>query len=174
MFGPLRNPKHERFAQLMASGVGVEEAHVQAGFARNAGNARRLKADDAVMKRVEAIQARIDDKTTDRLANVQFDAIRALTEAATIAFDADTLRVAAAAAAERGDAKGMITAGIEALKLREVLTGGVSDRTAKVNDGLAEKLGEIDELISGVGRSVRARGRRNEAVVGRPERSSTH
>jgi phage terminase small subunit len=51
----LPNPKHELFAQELAKGAPVAESYVTAGFSHNPGNARRLRASEAVLKRVEAL-----------------------------------------------------------------------------------------------------------------------
>lgn len=65
----LPNPRHERFAQELAKGTEAGEAYKIAGFTPNAGNARRLKLDEAVKKRVEAIlseRSRIHEKGVER------------------------------------------------------------------------------------------------------------
>lgn len=51
----LKNAKHERFAQELAKGADCAQAYVTAGFRPNPGNARRLRADEAVLKRIEAL-----------------------------------------------------------------------------------------------------------------------
>lgn len=51
----LPNPRHERFAQELAKGTEAGDAYEIAGFKRNDGNARRLRQDKAVKKRVEAL-----------------------------------------------------------------------------------------------------------------------
>jgi ATP-dependent DNA ligase len=54
----LVNARHERFAQEIAKGVGAAEAYVTAGFKPNAGNARTLRNNQAVRKRIQAIPRR--------------------------------------------------------------------------------------------------------------------
>ena len=66
---PLRNARHERFAQELAKGTEAGEAYKIAGFKPNGGNARRLKLDEAVKKRVEAIlseRARVHEKGLEK------------------------------------------------------------------------------------------------------------
>lgn len=66
---PLSNARHERFAQEIAKGTEAGEAYRIAGFKPNAGNARRLKLDEAVKKRVEAIlseRSRVHEKGLER------------------------------------------------------------------------------------------------------------
>lgn len=71
----LNNPKHEAFAQAVAKGISVAEAYEAAGYKPNAGNARRLKMVEAVVKRiealgghVEAIESRATEKMIERVA----------------------------------------------------------------------------------------------------------
>jgi hypothetical protein len=51
----LKSPKHERFAQELAKGTDTGDAYEIAGFKRNDGNARRLKLNEAIVMRVEAL-----------------------------------------------------------------------------------------------------------------------
>lgn len=65
----LSNARHERFAQEIAKGTEAGEAYKIAGFKPNPGNARRLKLDEAVKKRVEAIlieRSKIHEKGLER------------------------------------------------------------------------------------------------------------
>lgn len=55
MAGPLSNARHERFAQALARGQSADAAYVTAGYARNDGNARRMKGNEAVQSRVREI-----------------------------------------------------------------------------------------------------------------------
>src|SRR5687768_2031016 len=59
----LKNPQHERFAQELAKGTKPTKAFVSAGFARNTGNAARLKANESVRKRVAELQAEMAEVT---------------------------------------------------------------------------------------------------------------
>lgn len=51
----LPNSRHERFAQELANGTEAGEAYEIAGYERNDGNARRLRMNEAVSRRIEAI-----------------------------------------------------------------------------------------------------------------------
>ena len=53
--GILKNHRHERFAQELASGKTATEAYVAAGFEPNRHNASRLKTNETVQARVEEI-----------------------------------------------------------------------------------------------------------------------
>lgn len=51
----LKNPKHERFAQLLAEGKPAARAYEEAGFNYNRGNAVRLSSQESIRKRVEEL-----------------------------------------------------------------------------------------------------------------------
>jgi phage terminase small subunit len=53
----LKNPRHERFTQLLASGKTATEAHQLAGFKLDRGNASRLATDPEIQGRVQQITA---------------------------------------------------------------------------------------------------------------------
>ena len=57
----LRNPKHEKFAQLVASGMTAQAAFTQAGYP-SPQNAPRLRNNELVAKRIEELQARNERK----------------------------------------------------------------------------------------------------------------
>jgi phage terminase small subunit len=86
----LKNPRHEMFAQEVAKGSGVAEAYAAAGFKPNPGNARRLKMNEAVAKRVEALldrRSRIEETATkNAVERLSITKERILEELASIAF----------------------------------------------------------------------------------------
>jgi phage terminase small subunit len=53
----LRNPRHERFAQELATGKTADLAYVLAGYRENRSNAARLNASQNIQKRVAEIQS---------------------------------------------------------------------------------------------------------------------
>jgi len=53
----LRNPRHERFAQELATGKTADAAYGMAGYRENRSNAARLSANQNIQKRVAEIQA---------------------------------------------------------------------------------------------------------------------
>jgi hypothetical protein len=57
----LRNPKHEKFAQLVASGLTAQAAFTQAGYP-SPQNAPRLRNNELVAKRIEELQVRNERK----------------------------------------------------------------------------------------------------------------
>lgn len=64
----LRNPKHERFSQNLASGMSLLDAYEDAGFKPDRGNASRLQQKDSILRRVQELfdsRAVIDAKATE-------------------------------------------------------------------------------------------------------------
>jgi phage terminase small subunit len=53
----LKNPRHERFAQELATGKSADAAYVSAGYRANRSNAARLSANQDIQKRVAEIQS---------------------------------------------------------------------------------------------------------------------
>lgn len=64
----LKNARHEKFAQELAKGKTADEAYQKAGFKPNRGNAARLKANESILKRVEEITGKINERVMDKLA----------------------------------------------------------------------------------------------------------
>lgn len=74
MSGPLKNARHERFAQELAKGQSADAAYVTAGFKVNRSNAARLNA-------YEHIRARVAEILADAAALVTIDAAWVLKKA---------------------------------------------------------------------------------------------
>jgi hypothetical protein len=78
----LRNPKHEKFAQLVASGMTAQAAFTQAGYP-SPQNAPRLRNKKLVAKRIEELQARNERKaerealSRDELIEILAETVRA-------------------------------------------------------------------------------------------------
>ena len=53
----LRNPRHEKFAQELATGKTADAAYILAGYRANRSNAARLSASRDIQKRVAEIQS---------------------------------------------------------------------------------------------------------------------
>src|SRR5260221_13631763 len=79
MHGTLANPRHERFAQVLAQGKPATEAYVLAGYKANDGNASRMKGNERISARVQEIVGRAAER-----AEVSLE--RILRELAAIAF----------------------------------------------------------------------------------------
>lgn len=61
--GPLKNARHERFAQELAKGKTLAQAYVNAGYRPNEKNAARLKKNEGVAARFAELQERVAKKT---------------------------------------------------------------------------------------------------------------
>jgi len=78
----LRNPKHEKFAQLVASGMAANAAFAQVGY-RAPQNSPRLRNNDLVGQRIEELQVRNERKaemaalTRDELVGILTDIVHA-------------------------------------------------------------------------------------------------
>lgn len=77
MTGPLKNARHERFAQERAKGKSQDKAYVAAGYKQDRGAASRLSSNVSVAARIEELKAAAADKTvvtvaslTQRLLNI--------------------------------------------------------------------------------------------------------
>lgn len=150
----LRNPRHEIFAQALAKGVGTNEAFEAAGFKPNPGNARRLKMDEAIAKRIEAIlseREHIHSRAVERAIERTAVTIESLTDdLARIAMKAEGLNngpgLNAARAAKMDIARlnGMIIERSEIGKpgdfsrmTEDELERFISERTRRISGGLA-------------------------------------
>jgi hypothetical protein len=61
----LENPKHEKFAQALASGLSASDAYIRAGYKPNRGNAARMNANEYIMRRVKELQNAVIKQTAD-------------------------------------------------------------------------------------------------------------
>jgi phage terminase small subunit len=57
----LKNPRHEKFAQLVASGIAANAAFAQVGY-KAPQNSPRLRNNELVAKRIEELQVRNERK----------------------------------------------------------------------------------------------------------------
>jgi len=60
---PLNNARHERFVQLLLQGENATDAHEQAGYKRDDGNAARLHANPKIQARLAELQAEMVQET---------------------------------------------------------------------------------------------------------------
>ena len=86
------NPRHERFAQLLAEGHTADEAYNRAGYTPNRGNAIRLKANERIARRVAEIQAAAaegDQDSDSRAAEFRRDLLEAFEDDGPMTADQD-------------------------------------------------------------------------------------
>jgi phage terminase small subunit len=70
MTGPLKNARHERFAQELAKGSTADAAYVAAGYRPDRKNAARLTTNDAVRARITELKSRAAARTEITVASV--------------------------------------------------------------------------------------------------------
>jgi phage terminase small subunit len=99
MPGPLKNARHERFAQELAKGMTHGEAYAAAGYKRDDKNAARLTKNDGVAARIVELKERAAEKAVVTAADIaaQLDEDRA--------FARKLKQAAAAVSASLGKAK---------------------------------------------------------------------
>jgi hypothetical protein len=95
----LRNPKHEKFAQLVASGMTAQAAFTQSGYP-SPQNAPRLRNNARVAARIEELQARNERKaemaalSRDELVGILAEIVHATRARLSEARPADGLKAA--------------------------------------------------------------------------------
>ncbi|WP_426163068.1 terminase small subunit [Sandarakinorhabdus sp. DWP1-3-1] len=107
MSKPLPNARHERFAQLVASGKSAAAAYVDAGYLPSTAASSRLSAKVSVRARIEQLKAGAAKRTEISLAGVTERLIR-IADAAEKLADAPGLSVARAAAMDAAKLNGLV------------------------------------------------------------------
>jgi Terminase small subunit len=115
MTGPLRNPRHETFVQLLLQGETATDAHEKAGYARDDANATRLAKNPAVIERLTELQNAVAEKTQVTVESL----VNELEEARKRADSLDQLSAVVKAISEK--------ARISGLMVQKVEVGGVGD-----------------------------------------------
>lgn len=70
MSGPLKNARHERFAQELAKGKSQVDAYATAGYKPNESHASRLVTNGKVAERVEELKGRAAEKAVVTAADI--------------------------------------------------------------------------------------------------------
>jgi phage terminase small subunit len=78
---PLQNPRHERFAQELATGKSADAAYVLAGYHENRSNAARLSAKQDIQRRVAEIQSLAAERAAITVETLIAEAEEARTKA---------------------------------------------------------------------------------------------
>jgi phage terminase small subunit len=107
MPGPLKNARHERFAQELAKGSAADAAYVAAGFKPNRGNAIRLKANESVAARVVELKSRAAEKAVVTVENLT-ERLLKIAKKGEDATDAPLLSVARASLMDAAKLNGLI------------------------------------------------------------------
>lgn len=103
----LTNPKHERFAQLLAKGKGQAEAYAEAGYAPSEPNASRLTSNEKVQERLAELQERAAIRTEITVASIT-ERLLAIATKGEASADAPLLAVGRAALMDAAKLNGLI------------------------------------------------------------------
>jgi hypothetical protein len=96
----LQNPRHEKFAQLVASGISANAAFTQVGY-KGPQNSPRLSRNELVARRIEELQERNERKAEmaalkrDELVEILTDIVRSTRSRLSEARPSDGLKAAA-------------------------------------------------------------------------------
>jgi hypothetical protein len=131
MTGPLKNPKHETFVQLLLQGETAIDAHEKAGFARSDANSSRLKANPKVAARLAELQSEIAKETVTTVEGLIAELEQARVQASSLN------QLSAATAAILGKAK---ISGLMAPTKLEVGGPGSFEKSETIAD-------VVDELL---------------------------
>ncbi|MGQ9368909.1 hypothetical protein [Azospirillum sp. ST 5-10] len=145
----LPDPRHEKFAQLLASGLSTVDAYAAAGFQRHTSNAARLIANDRVRARVvELLEKTAAESIATETAKQRV--IRLAYEKLAQALPSIPITSAA-------DARALADIALNLDKDRRVEDGGVSDRQGGEKSGkLAEELEAVREWLRAAKDAMRA------------------
>lgn len=132
MSGPLKNPKHERFAQELAKGRSQVEAYATAGYKPNDGHAARLAGDGRIGARVLELQQRAAVRTEITVASIT-NRLLGIAEKAEKLGEAPGLGVARAALMDAAKLNGLV------VETRENVTRTPEQRAARLAQLRAER-----------------------------------
>lgn len=107
MTGPLKNARHERFAQELAKGVSASESYVLAGYQQNDGNSVRLKGNEKVAARIAELKAAAAARTVVTVASIT-ERLLKIAEKGESSNDAPLLAVARASLMDTAKLNGLI------------------------------------------------------------------
>ena len=107
MAGPLKNARHERFAQELAKGATLLDAYAAAGFAPNRSHASRLVANGNVKARVDELKGKAAEMTAVTVASLT-ERLLKIAEKGEKSADAPLLSVGRAAIMDIAKLNGLI------------------------------------------------------------------
>ncbi len=149
----LERPRHEAFAQSLATGMSITDAYEEAGFKRHLGNSSRLSKTPAIKARVAFLQGLAADRavTTVVTRAAQFDTVateslsKAIKMLAKIKVDT----------CKASDIRALVEVSERASKMYELLEGRATDRTDDLTRGkmdvlMGEMKQEIEERLARV------------------------
>ncbi len=105
----LRNPRHEKFVQGLLEGKSATDAHELAGYARDDGNATRLRTNPKVIERLAELQVEVAKETKVTVESL----IAELEDARRKATDLDQLSAAVRAIEAKAKVSGLLVQKME-------------------------------------------------------------
>jgi hypothetical protein len=109
MTGPLRNPRHERFAQALFEGKPASTAYAKAGYSPHDGNCIRLRGNERVQARLVELQQEAAASSQVTVASL----LRELEDARLRANSLDQLGSVVKAIAEKAKISGLLVSRVE-------------------------------------------------------------
>lgn len=137
MTGPLKNPKHERFAQELAKGKGQAEAYAAAGYRGDRPHASRLATNGNISARVDELLSRAAKRTEITVASIT-ERLIGIAEKGEALTDASGLSVARASLMDAAKLNGLVIDRTQR-ELSEEQMKAVLD-TIAANPGMAKQL----------------------------------
>lgn len=107
MTGPLKNARHERFAQELAKGKAQDKAYADAGYKPDRGAASRLSSNVNVIARLQELKERTAEKTVVTAASIT-DRLLAIAKKGEEKDDASMLQVARASLMDAAKLNGLV------------------------------------------------------------------
>ncbi len=156
----LKDPREEKYCQLRAQGLILEEAYEKAGWKRHRGNAARMSAREPIKARIAEILAAAAQATGITIERVTHDLLRIAAKAEALG-SAPGLAVSRAAIVDAANINGLV------IDRREIGAPGEFGRMddEELRDFIA---GRASSARSGLGRAAHAGDQEEPQGPGRP------
>lgn len=148
---PLKNARHEKFAQGLSRGLTADQAYAEAGFKPDRGNASRLQQKDSIVQRVtellewaNTVEQKATEKAIDKLAITKE---RVLAELAKIGFSdiRKAIRWKSSLVEEEDNPEGG-----DVLVVKTIVTNNVELVSSdEIDDETAAAIAEVSQNASG-------------------------
>lgn len=168
---PLNNPRWEKFVQSLLEGQSAVEAYQAAGYARDDGNATRLRANRKIQQRLAELQTEVAKETKITVEGL----LSELEAARQKATDLEQLSAAVRAIEAKAKISGLLVQKVE------VSAPDVFDQAASVEEAFVDALlsshlnwyhqvhdGDREELVALVTKQFAEIDERIEAIKARP------
>jgi hypothetical protein len=123
----LKNPRHERFALLLAEGLSAYAAYEQAGYQPHDGNCIRLRGNERVKARLSELQQAAQQKTEISIQSLLEELEHAR---------------------QRADSLGQLSASVKAITSKAAISGLLVERHEVGKPGDFDDLNSVPDIIS--------------------------